>query len=81
MYNHMLDTLIAAADCGSFTRAAERLYISPTAVMKQINALEDHLGMKLLERTPSGVSLTAAGSVIYQDAKFMIDYSKNTIKI
>ncbi|MCD7997315.1 MAG: LysR family transcriptional regulator [Clostridiales bacterium] len=79
MYNHMLDTLIAAADCGSFTRAAERLYISPTAVMKQINALEDHLGMKLLERTPSGVSLTAAGAVIYQDAKFMIDYSKKSI--
>lgn len=27
MYNHMLDTLIAVADCGSFTKAAGRLYI------------------------------------------------------
>ena len=58
MYNHMLDTFIAAADCGSFTKAAELLYISPTAVMKQMNTLEEHLDMKLLERTPSGVHLT-----------------------
>ena len=43
MYNPLLDTLIAVADCGSLTKAAERLYISSTAVMKQINALENHL--------------------------------------
>ena len=79
MYNHLLDTFIAVADCGSFTKAAERLYISPTAVMKQMNALEDHLDLKLAERTPSGVRLTAAGSMIYKDAKFMIDYSKKSL--
>lgn len=79
MYNHMLDTFIAVADCGSLTKAAERLYISPTAVMKQMNSLECHLDMKLIERTPSGVSLTSAGSSLYQYAKFMIDYSKKSI--
>lgn len=79
MYNHMLDTFIAVADCGSFTKAAERLYISPTAVMKQMNSLEKHLDVKLIDRTPSGIHLTPAGSVIYQDAKFMIDYSKKSI--
>lgn len=79
MYNHMLDTFIAVADCGSFTKAAERLYISPTAVMKQMNSLEKHLDVKLIDRTPSGIHLTSAGSVIYQDAKFMIDYSKKSI--
>lgn len=79
MYNHMLDTFIAAADCGSFTKAAERLYISPTAVMKQMNALENHLDMKLLERTPSGIHLTDAGTLIYRDAKFMIEYSRKSI--
>lgn len=79
MYNHMLDTFIAVADCGSFTKAAGRLYISPTAVMKQINALESHLDLKLIERTASGVRLTAAGALIYQDAKFIIDYSKKSI--
>lgn len=79
MYNPTLDTFIAVADCGSFTKAAERLYISPTAVMKQMNTLEGHLNLKLIERTPSGVRLTPAGEVIYKDAKFMIDYSKKSI--
>lgn len=79
MYNHMLDTFIAVADCGSFTKAAQRLYISPTAVMKQMNALENHLNLRLVDRTPSGIRLTGAGAVIYQDAKFMIDYSKKSL--
>ena len=79
MYHPMLDTFIAVADCGSFTRAAKRLYISPTAVMKQINAFENHLDLKLIERTSSGVRLTAAGALIYKDAKFMIDYSQKSI--
>lgn len=79
MYNHLLDTFLAAADCGSFTKAAERLYISPTAVMKQINTLEGQLDLKLMERTPSGVRLTAPGAAIYQDARFMIDYSEKSI--
>lgn len=79
MYNHLLDTFIAVADCGSLTRAANRLYISPTAVMKQMNTLEDHLDMKLIERTASGIRLTAAGEMIYQDARFMIDYSQKSV--
>lgn len=79
MYNQMLDTFIAVADFGSFTKAAKHLYISPTAVMKQINTLENHLELRLVERTPSGVRLTDAGGIIYQDAKFMIDYSKKSI--
>lgn len=79
MYNPILDTFISVADCGSFTKAAEHLYISPTAVMKQINALENHLNLKLIERTPVGVHITPAGKVIYRDAKFMIDYSKKSI--
>lgn len=79
MYNQMLDTFIAVADFGSFTKAAKHLYISPTAVMKQINTLENHLELRLVERTPSGVRLTDAGGIIYQDAKFMIDYSKKSV--
>lgn len=79
MYNPVLDTYIAVCDCGSFTKAAEQLYISPTAVMKQINSLENHLELKLVDRTPSGVRLTDAGAIIYQNAKFMIDYSQKSI--
>lgn len=79
MYNPLLDTFIVIADCGSLTKAAKRLYISPTAVMKQINALESRLDLKLIERTHSGIQLTKAGNIIYRDAKFMIDYSQKSI--
>lgn len=79
MYNPILETFIAVCDCGSFTKAAKRLYISPTAVMKQMNLLESHLELKLIDRTPSGIRLTDAGAIIYQDAKFMIDYSRKSV--
>ena len=77
MYNPLLDTFIAAADCGSLTKASEQLYISATAVMKQINALEAHMDLKLFERAHSGIQLTKAGNILYHDDKFIIYYSKN----
>ena len=76
MYDPRLNAFIAAADCGSFTKASEKLYISPTAVMKQINTLEDSLGLKLISRTNQGIRLTPAGQSVYKDARFMIDYSE-----
>lgn len=79
MYNSMLDTFIEVADCGSFTKASENLFISSTAVMKQMNALENHLNVKIMERTSSGIKLTPAGEIIYKGAKSIIDYSKKTI--
>lgn len=79
MYDPLLDTLLAVAEDGSFTKAAERLYLSPTAVMKQINALEGKLGMKLLCRTSSGVRLTAAGEIIRKHAIFMREYAGSAL--
>lgn len=80
MYNYQLAALICVADCGSFTKAADRMYISPTAVMKQINTLEAHLGLTLFERTNHGIRLTAAGESIYKDAKFLMGYSSKAIE-
>ena len=66
MFNPQLATFVCVADCGSFSQAAEKLYLSSTAVMKQLNALERHLELKLLERTRRGTVLTPAGEVIYR---------------
>lgn len=77
MYNHQLDTFLQVADAGSFSKAAEVLYISSTAVMKQINLLEEGLGVQLFARTPRGLTLTDAGRSYYQDAKYMIQYAKD----
>lgn len=80
MYNSQLTVFVCAADCGSFSKAADKLFISATAVMKQINSLEKHLNLKLIERTPRGILLTPAGDVIYRDAKFLFDYSQRSIE-
>lgn len=77
MYSHQLDTFIQVADAGSFSKAGEAMFISPTAVMKQINLLEDTLDVRLFERTPRGLTLTNAGKSYYQDAKYMIQYAKD----
>lgn len=79
MYHPLLDTFVVVADCGSFNKASAELYISPTAVMKHMNALEAHLNLTLIKRSQAGVSLTEAGKVIYQDAKFLMDYSRKSI--
>ncbi|MCI8283863.1 MAG: LysR family transcriptional regulator [Firmicutes bacterium] len=77
MYNHQLDTFIQVADAGSFSKAADAMYISATAVMKQINLLESSLEVRLFVRTPRGLALTDAGKSYYQDAKYMIRYAKD----
>lgn len=79
MYNYMLDTFISVAENGSFSKAAERLFMSPTAVMKQINSLEKQLDVQLFERNTSGIKITSAGNVILRDARFLISFSKKSI--
>ena len=78
MYNRQLDTFIQVADHGSFSKAAEVLFISPTAVLKQVNLLENELGFPLFVRTNRGISLTEAGKSLYKDAKYIIRYSRDS---
>lgn len=80
MYNPQLITFISVAENGSFTKAADALYITPTAVMKQINALEERLGVTLFERNNHGLSLNEAGKSFLQDARYIIDYSDRALK-
>lgn len=79
MYNPLLDTMITVADSGSFLKASEKLYMSPTAVMKQINQLEAHIGLPLFVRTSKGVMLTAAGESVYRDAGEIIKQSREAV--
>ena len=79
MYNPQLDTFIKVADAGSFNKAAEDSFITPTAVIKQINLLERSLDVKLFERTHRGLKLTKAGQSLYQDAKYIIQYCRESV--
>lgn len=79
MYNPQLDTFLCVAEAGSFNKAAEQLYISPPAVIKQINLLEETLGVQLFVRTHRGLTLTKAGQSLLQDAKYIIQYCKDSV--
>ena len=79
MYNPQLETFLCVAESGSFNRAAEKLYISPPAVIKQINLLEGSLGVRLFVRTHRGLQLTEAGKSLTQDAKYIIQYCKDSV--
>ncbi len=79
MYNPQLETFIRVADAGSFNKAAEQSYITPTAVIKQIKLLEADLDVKLFERTHRGLTLTKAGTSLYNDAKYIIQYCKDSV--
>lgn len=80
MINSQLQVFVCVADCGSFTKASEKLFISSTSIMKQLNALEGRLGLKLLLRTNQGVRLTEGGKIIYKHAKYLFDYSAQAIE-
>ena len=79
MYNPQLETFIRVADAGSFSKAAEEAFITPTAVIKQINILESSLGVKLFDRTHRGLTLTKAGRSLYKDTKYIIRYCKDSV--
>lgn len=79
MYNPQLDTFLRVAEAGSFNKAAEEMYITPTAVIKQINLLEGTLDVKLFERTHRGLTLTKAGKSLYKDANYIIKYCEESV--
>ncbi len=60
---------IAVAEELSFTRAAQRLHLSQPPLSQQIQALEQDLGIRLLERDKRNVSLTAAGQLFLEQAR------------
>ena len=60
---------VAIADEGSFTRAAERLWIAQPGLSAQIRRLEVELGVQLFERHARGVDLTCAGTLFLDRAR------------
>lgn len=79
MYNQQIYTFITVAESGSFSKAAEKLFITTVSVMKQINSLENRIGVKLLVRTNHGIKLTPAGEEVYKTGKQIVKLSENTI--
>lgn len=72
MESRLLEVFVQIAELGSFSKAAQRLYITPSAVIQQFNRLEDELGVKLLLRSKKGVELTPAGEYLLRKSRSLL---------
>ena len=63
---------VRIVEIGGFTRAAESLQIPNATLSKQIQQLEKHLGVKLLERTTRRVHVTGEGSAYYDRIRHLL---------
>ena len=67
MYDRRLEAISAAAELGSFSRAAAKLRVSTPALVKQVSGFEAEFGITLFERSHSGVKVTPAGALLVDD--------------
>lgn len=79
MYSQQLKIFLKVAQKGSFSKAAEDLFVTPASVMKQMNILENRLGVILLKRTNHGIILTEAGKYIYNHAQKFVAKADETV--
>lgn len=63
---------LAAAEAGQFSLAAHTVHVSQTAITNAVSALEGMLGVRLFDRHPHGVSLTAEGHHFVQHARHVL---------
>ena len=74
MESRLLEVFVQVAELGSFSKAAQLLYITPSAVIQQVNRLEDELGVKLLLRSKKGVKLTPAGEYLLRESRSLLKH-------
>ena len=67
-----LKYFVTAAELGSITRAAEKLFIAQPPLSAQLKQLEEEVGVPLLVRLPRGVRLTEAGASFLEDARAIL---------
>lgn len=80
MYDRRLDAVVAAAELGSFSRAAARLSVSTPALVKQVSGFEAEYGVRVFERSHAGVRLTAAGGVLVEDARAIMRQCEDSLR-
>lgn len=73
MHAAILRYFVAVAKAGSIRKASDELHVASSAVSRQIQKLEDELGMPLFERLPNGLRLTQAGVVTLRHARTTLE--------
>lgn len=77
MDTNKLETLITAAEMGSFTKAAELLGYTQSGLTHMMNALERELDIRLLVRTHSGIALSPNGKMLLPAIRRLLDAEKS----
>ena len=67
-----LEYIVAVAEEGSISRAAEKLYLAQSSLSQYLSRYEAELGVKLFRRTAGGVRTTAAGDLFLRNARQML---------
>jgi LysR family transcriptional regulator, hydrogen peroxide-inducible genes activator len=75
---HLLEQFVALARTKNFTRAAEELHLSQSALSRAIQKLEEQLGQPLFERKPREVVLTDLGELLLERAKHILELMEDT---
>ena len=69
-----LEAFVATAEFSSFTKASEELFLTQSTVSSHINALENTLGIRLIQRSArQRVALTKEGELVYREAREILD--------
>lgn len=76
----LLRTLVAVADTGSFTAAAELVARTQSAVSLQIKRLEEIVGQRVFERTSRSIELTPAGATLLEFARRILDLNDESVR-
>lgn len=80
-FSRFSDYFIAVAKTGSLRKAADQLFISVSAVHRQIALAEEEMGILLFERLPNGLKLTLAGELLYADIlKWQKEFQQTCIR-
>ena len=79
MYDKKLELFLQVARLGSFSKAAKESFITPAAVLKQMNQLEQECGVKIFARSKRGVHLTRAGDSLLEDAEAIVEKANQAV--
>ncbi len=76
-----LASFILIVEEGSFTAAAKKLEVTPSALSKMVTRLEASLSVKLFERTTRTLIITRAGQQVYDQAVIMVNAAKQAVEL
>lgn len=71
---------VAVVETGSFTKAAQKLGITPSGVSRQVSRIETALSTVLVERTTRRQTITSVGMAVYEQCRNMLDSAKEAVQ-